>query len=225
MEMRTLLRSSAWIVSGWMAWGGVAIVASAPAHAEGGALYRWETADGTIAFTDDAKRVPERYQESVETLDRGLLTDYGRFTATDSAASDDASRRLDERLDGLRAANQDEAGDELAREEAGPRAFAPVVGERSRPKVTRRQFTRPDGRTRYWRFFEEQTTASGPSLPVDPNDPHPVVTEQQRITVPGRLVTETVTVVRQGDRILSIERPESAEHTTDGWPSLTDLTD
>ena len=53
----------------------------------GGALYRWESADGTVSFTDDAKRVPERYRESATPIDTSVLSDYGRYTPTDAAAS------------------------------------------------------------------------------------------------------------------------------------------
>ena len=48
------------------------------------------------------------------------------------------------------------------------------------------------------------------------------MTEQQRVIAPGRTITETVTVVRQGDRVLSIVRPRTTYHES-AYPSLSDL--
>jgi hypothetical protein len=201
---------------------GVAVVASAlavatHADAEERSLYRWETADGTVAFTDDAKRVPEKYQATAEAVERTDLADYGRYTATDQEANDEYADRLAARIESLRAVNEGE--EEPAIDERRANAVAGV-----RPRVQRqmRRFRRADGS--YNRRYTEVPASSVLALPVDPNDPNPVVTEQKRVSIPGRLVTETVTVVRQGDRVLSIERPESAEHTDD-YRSITELLD
>jgi len=214
-------------VQGWVGIVGFAViaggmvVAATSARAEDGTLYRWETADGTISFTDDAKRVPERYQGTATTVDRGALTDYGHYTETDRSANDDSARRLAERLDALRAANGVSAAGLAPQASGAERGLAPTIGARLPRDVQRRVFTRSDG-SQYTRYYEQPATVS-PSLPVDPDDPHPVVTERQRVSAPGRVVTETVTVVRQGDRVLSVERPESAEHLST-WDDLTDLT-
>ena len=41
----------------------VGLVCSLAAPAAAGTLYSWTTEEGTIAFTDDAKRIPARYRD------------------------------------------------------------------------------------------------------------------------------------------------------------------
>ena len=188
---------------------------SAPVQAE--PLYRWESADGTVSFTDDAKRVPERYRETAKQIDTSVLSGYGRYTPTDAAASQEYAKRLNERLEMLRAENRadEEAERALAESEA---VEAPRGIERAaRPRYIerRRAFLQPDGTVRY-RYSRNRVDASNaPSLPVDPNDPNPVVTEQERVRVPGQPITQTITVTRQGDRVLSVEKPRSHYHSLD----------
>jgi hypothetical protein len=166
---------------------------SAPVQAE--PLYRWESADGTVSFTDDAKRVPERYRESAKQIDTSVLSGYGRYTPTDAAASQEYAKRLNERLEVLRAANRaDQVAaepDEVAVEGGATPAQKRYIQERRRMH---------DGRYRYYRTEAPQTA----SLPVDPDDPNPVVTEYKHVKVPGQPITQTVIVTRQGDRVLSV---------------------
>lgn len=43
--------------------------------------FRWITVDGTVAFADDLKRVPERYRASAERVEfEHGLDGYARFT-------------------------------------------------------------------------------------------------------------------------------------------------
>lgn len=201
---------------------GASLVGVTDARAEAGALYRWETADGTVAFTDDPKRVPARYQDAAAVVDRGMLTDYGRFSAVDGAANEESARQLAERLAALRAANASTEIDAAEPEHSAPPGAVAAPRDRD---VYRREFTRKDDRgkdIKYWRYYDDGGSVPAASLPVDPNDPNPVVTERQRVSVPGQTVTETVTVVRQGDRVLSVERPPSTYHKTD-YPSLDEL--
>jgi hypothetical protein len=198
-----------------------AMAAGAPvAFAEGGTLYKWETADGTIAFTDDPKRIPEKYQTNAETIDRTKLTSYGRYTATDAAANEDQAKRLAERLATLRASA---AAEEDALVEADEPSAAPAPVTTTHRDDRRRLVTRADG-TSYWRYSSDRTTkiAHGASLPVDPNDPNPVVTEQRRVRVPGEAVTQTITVTRQGDRVLSVVKQRPRVHSID-FEELSDF--
>lgn len=215
-------------VAAALACGFVAAASSAPVQAE--PLYRWESADGTVSFTDDAKRVPERYREAAEQIDPSVLSGYGRYTPTDAAASQEYARRLAERLDMLRAAN--EADEEAQRALAEASALdAPRRIERApKPRYIerRRAFLQPDGTIRY-RHYRNQVDGAGTaydtrSLPVDPNDPHPVVTEQKQVRVPGQPITQTITVTRQGDRVLSVEKPRSHYHSLD-FGELSDYED
>lgn len=212
-------RNRLWIGLGAsLACGIVLGVASAPVQAE--PLYRWESADGTVSFTDDAKRVPERYRANVEQIDKSVLSGYSRYTPTDAAASAAYAERLAERLEVLRAANRaDEEADAMQAENEIADTPARIRrAEKPRYVERRRAFLQPDGSIRY-RHYRNQvsdgTRYDSPSLPVDPNDPHPVVTEQKQVKVPGQPITQTITVTRQGDRVLSVEKPRSHYHSLD----------
>ena len=186
--------------------------ASAPAEQ----LYRWESPDGTVSFTDDARRVPERYRNSATQIDTNSLAGYGRYTPTDAAATEAYAKRLQERLEGLRAAN--EADESADRERAEREQIAPApsrIANQTRRIERRRAVVQPDGSIRYRYSSNEVPVTSTQSLPVDPNDPTPVVTEQKRVRVPGQPITQTVTVTRQGDRVLSVVAPDSNYHTLD----------
>ena len=185
----------------------------APVHAE--QLYRWESSDGTVSFTDDAKRVPDRYRERAEQIDTNALAGYGRYTPTDRAATEAYAERLNARLETLRAFNED-TGAPIDAAAPGPVATPTQIVNRPRRIERRRPYLAQDGSIRYrYSSYAGPELTTTPSLPVDPNDPTPVVTEQKRVRVPGQPITQTVTVTRQGDRVLSVAVPESNYHTLD----------
>ena len=84
---------------------------------------------------------------------------------------------------------------------------------------------RSDGRP-YYRSYDygDSDTTGYQSLPVDPNDPNPVVTETVNVRIAGQPVTQPMTVTRQGDRVLSIVKQRSHYHTLD-FPELSELED
>jgi hypothetical protein len=45
-----------------------------------GTVFTWETDDGTISFTDDAKRIPARYKLSATKKEMSPLKTYPRYT-------------------------------------------------------------------------------------------------------------------------------------------------
>ena len=190
-------------------------VLNAPVHA--GQLYRWESADGTVSFTDDAKRVPERYLGASKQIDTNALTGYGRYTPTDAAATKAYENRLHERLEALRAAND---VDEVVAE-ADPVAVEDGTTP-GRPNYIqkRRAVRQANGSTRYqyYRVEAPQSVA----LPVDPNDPNPVVTEYKHVKVPGQPITQTVIVTRQGDRVLSVTPRTPLRYHTMDFGNLSD---
>ncbi len=53
-------------------------------------IYRYETDEGVLAFTDDVKRVPSRYQDSVERIKEASLLEYARLTIVPRGASNSA---------------------------------------------------------------------------------------------------------------------------------------
>jgi len=147
-------------------------------------LYRWTTDDGTIAFTDDAKRIPERYRKVAKKFSTGSLRNYARYTP-DRSSTKDSELALAERLDRLRATN--------AAAEGLPTASAPQPTQPGRPKDP---FVRvgPQGQ---------------PALEVPSNreGSGPLIVEQRRYRMDGGFVTRTDTVVRQGDDIIAVVKP------------------
>ena len=171
---------------------GLAVAAAGPAPAE--TVYRWTAADGSVAFTDDAKRIPAQYRDSAERLRSGDLTAYPRYTPTRSGAgaADDLREARLERLREMNAAAS-EAGAMPAGSGAGTQTIFQL-----------------DNRT---------------SIAI-PNDQlasdEPVVVEERRVRDRNNISTTHVTVVRQGDRILSVVRPESAHDRAD-WADEREL--
>lgn len=43
-------------------------------------VHVWTTDEGTLAFTDDPKRIPARYAEQARAFELQPLDDYARFT-------------------------------------------------------------------------------------------------------------------------------------------------
>lgn len=69
------------------------------ASAEPHEVLTYVTDDGVISFTDDLKRVPQKYQDDVETIVIDGLSDYVRGTRSDDGAY---VKNLEARLSHLR---------------------------------------------------------------------------------------------------------------------------
>jgi hypothetical protein len=196
------------IGGGALALAGLMMMAATPAAA--GQLYRWTTSDGTVAYSDDAKRVPKAYRASAARTTVGELGSYARFTPSDDGAQARYAERLEGRLARLRAFNATEAP--VATPTAG--AQHPVSGMdlRSSRRVSERRFVGFDraGR-RVYRRTDRMRSLDQPipsvALPVDPNDPAPVIIERRRVLDGDTNITRHVTVVEQGGRVLSVIKP------------------
>ena len=58
----------------------------------------------------------------------------------------------------------------------------------------------------------------GYAIAADPSSNEPVVVEHHRVRPEGTITTRTVTVVRQGDRVLSVIKPRHLhEHRALHW--------
>jgi hypothetical protein len=194
------------------------LLASAPAGA--GTLYRWQTENGTLAFADDPKRIPERYRESAEQIQTEGLDGYGRYTPTDGAAQREQAEQLSERLDGLRAQSgvgEEPAGLVVIEEPPAAHPLTGIALESTREGVGRRVVQTENGPR--WRRTTRNQTVDQP-VPVlgvspDPDSDEPVVVERLRARSRDSLVTRHITVVRQGDRVLSVIKPRSRESSVD----------
>jgi len=162
---------------------GFALLLAGPALAA--ELYRWTTDEGTIAYTDDAKRIPERYRKVAKKISTGSLQDYSRYTP-DRSSTKYSGVALNERLDRLRAAN--------AALERNPFAPSPQLTQASRPIDNPMVRVGPQGE---------------PALEVSSGTESggPLIVEQRRFRMDGGFVTRTDTVVRRGDEIIAIVKP------------------
>ena len=159
-----------------------------------GSVYRWTGDDGSVAFSDDAKRIPSQYRASAKVVRTVDLGSYARYTPAETrAASQERSLQLRERIERLREFNETPA-----------RASAPTRLSESNTIL------RLDNR-------------ASVTIPNDRSGgEEPVIVEERRVRDRNNISTTHVTVVRQGDEILSVVRPESA-HDRANWGSERDL--
>ena len=195
---------------------GLALTTGSSASA--GELYRWVTSDGTIAFTDDARRVPQAYRGEAKRSTAAPLRTFSRFTPVDAKAEAVRAAELDARLGHLRALNEPES---FAAEELGA-PDAPAVSHldlRSEERIEGRKLAGfRNGRPVYRRTSRPRSVdAPVPSLalPLDPDSHEPVVVEKRRMFDSDSGTTRHVTVVQQGERILSIVKPRARAGSVD----------
>src|SRR5262245_29594225 len=58
------------------------------------AYYTWQTEEGAVAFTDDAKAIPEAYRKQAQRRTLRSLESYERLTPNDARATSDYAARL-----------------------------------------------------------------------------------------------------------------------------------
>lgn len=159
-----------------------------------GPAYRWTAADGSVAFSDELKKIPSQYRASAVKVGTGNLSDYPRYTPAESgAARSDHTAALALRIERLR---------EINGTAQGANASAPV--------------SQGDTILR----LDNSAAISFPNGPVGNGEP--VVIEQRRVRDRNSISTTHVTVVRRGDEILSVMRPESA-HNRGDWADEREL--
>lgn len=213
---------------------------AAPADAK--MVYRWETDEGVVSFADELKRVPERYRGRVARINTETLESTKRFSRSGEPAQ--ASHRDDvrARLAALRQMNREVHGIDGAII-ASPRTISVPLASTGRhpvreiPGLTTQQARdaiaagtlnpsgirfRPgaaDGDPVYRRRSGFRTPAVQPNLQIspDPNSDEPVVVERKRVRTAGSVTTQTITIVRQGDRILSVIKPQPNVHRSQAW--------
>lgn len=88
-----------------LAFAAAGALALAPALATAANVWSWRTEDGSVAFTDDPKKIPARYKGEARRQQTGELGGYAALTRTDTGASARHAARLERRLARLRALN------------------------------------------------------------------------------------------------------------------------
>lgn len=153
----------------------VAVIALLAAPAQAGSVYYWVTEEGTHAYSDSLKRVPNRYREVVRKSTLGTLANYERWTPSDRVASGDYASRLTKNLARLRAFNA---------------SFEPTPQRGGAEDLSLEIESAAGG----LQFGLAGAMSQGP----------PVVVESARTELPGDHATRSVTFVRQGDQTLAL---------------------
>ncbi len=161
------------------------LLLAGPAAAE--QMYAWRTDDGAYSFTDDPEAIPARYQDRAKLRQTGNLGDYRRFTPADGRSSDRYHQQLAARLDYLRAAS----------------GAAPAASQQpttvAQPAAPSRLAYRTGG-----------SDSGGLEVSL-PSSSEPTIVEQVWMRPSGSMISQLVEVVRQGDRIIAINKPRSRE--------------
>lgn len=161
-------------------------VAALAVPAAADSVYSWRTEDGGYAFTDDPKAIPTRYRDQAKVRETGRLHDYKRYTPADDEASARYSEQLSQRLEHLRAVNQPALA--VNRVQGG-------VAAAEQPQI-----------------IMQSANDFEPSVQINqPTGGEPTVVDTLFTRPEGKIVTRQSTVVRQGDKIISIVRPRLRE--------------
>lgn len=151
------------------------------ASAGADSVYRYESEEGTLSFTDSLKKVPARYQSSVETHQLRPLRDYARFTPEDSGPG--YPERLAARLAELRGARAAEDEQIAAVKSSQGTAIALQTAGSDSPSL------------------EFQPAGDG----------EPLIVETLFTRPEGKMVTRQTLVARRGDEIVAIVKPRLRE--------------
>ena len=183
------MRMPNWIkITRSLALGALALALAAPASA--GTVFGWTTDDGIAAYTNDPKRVPARYKDGVRRIRvSDGLSSYSRFTPRDVASNASYEKRVYERVERLRALNA-QLDASFAAANSNPRK---PFGQHGASGQTTLQL--------------DENSRIRVQAPVRGDEP--IVVDEVRMRA-DNMFTRHVTVVRQGDRVIAVERPASA---------------
>jgi len=168
-------------------WGEDEAVKPWSPRAAAGSVYFWTTDAGTYSFTDDPKRIPERYRSRAEAREMGPLSQYRRFTRIENVRDDAAALASAKRI-AVPEATCDGGVCTGVRAGVAPSYLSLNTGGRMGGGGT------------------------GISVPFQGGDESgPVVTENVRVKPRGSGATRHVTVVRQNGRVTAVIRPQDNE--------------
>jgi len=174
---------------GLVAAAALGVALASPAFA--GTLYQWTNPDGSASFTDSLKHIPKDHRQTARRVHSGNLSDYARYTPSRVKHDGDAAQRRAARLERLRAINAE-------------------------PSAQRLQF-RAGAQTILQ--LDNRTSIAIPQDPPGTSHDEPVVVQEVRVRQERGIATHHVTVVRQGDRIISIVKGKPTQSGAE-WRSL-----
>lgn len=171
---------------------------SGPAFA--GNVYSWVTEDGTYAFTDDPKRIPAKHKAEAKARPMGDLKRYGRYTVdrTDKSYTDRLrQRQSDLREQAISTSPQVVVSGQGAGQGAGVVYNMPFNVGRSGGGQRGAGMQLPLGAT--------GTTTGDEPITVESIRVKPVEGEASR----------HMTIVKQGDRVISVFKGENRDRTSE----------
>lgn len=172
---------------------GVLVVLGLSSSSFAGTVFTWETDDGTISFTDDAKRIPARYKASATKKDLSPLKTYPRYTPA-----------------GRRSAAE---GTEQARVPSGDGQTAGAQGGLViSPGFDGRAIS--FGGSRYGSGVRYQV----PQGEAAATEAGPTVIETMRVRPENSMATRTITVVRQDGRVVAVDKAQPNQRS---WAGIT----
>jgi len=173
---------------------GAFLVAGLAGPAFAGNVYSWVTDEGTYAFTDDSKRIPAKHRAEARKRPMGKLTRYERFTEVSSDSKAPYTERIRQRrLDFRKMAATAPQG-------------AVVGGTQSQASgiVYSIPVSGGSGRRGGGRGASIQVPVGG----VASADPEPTTIESIRVKPRHSLASRHWTVVKQGDRLVTVIKGE-----------------
>jgi hypothetical protein len=152
------------------------------AQAAAAEVYAWRTEDGGYAYTDDRDQIPARYRAQAKVLKGTSLASYERYTPQDPKAASQYAERLERRLAALRAANA-----------AGAAYAAPAATHAA------------DDTASAGTLLVSTGGQNALSVPMQAGaNGEPVVIEEVTSKRTGDPRTRRSTVVRQGDKVVTV---------------------
>jgi len=184
---------------------GALLVVGLAGPAFAGSVWSWRTDDGSFAFTDNPKRIPAKHRAEARRRSMGKLSRYERFTNVSVETDKPYAERIRDRQSDFRAMNSaapEGAVDGAVRASGTGIVFGvPASGGRGR-------------------------AGSGTSImvPVDQShsDAQPTTIESIRVKPHNSLASRHWTVVKKGDRIVTVIKGELRQRPLDG-PSESDF--
>ena len=185
---------------------GAVLLAGLAGPAFAGSVYSWVTEDGTYAFTDDSKRIPAKHRAEARKRTMGRLTRYERYTEVASESMKPYAERIRERRMELR-------------EMAAAAPLGAVVGAMPSP-VPGIVYSIPatGGSGRGHSGASIQVPAGGTAAA----DSRPTTIESIRVKPGQSLASRHWTVIKKGDRIVTVIKGELRQRPLEG-PSESDF--
>jgi hypothetical protein len=194
LKLKTVLRIGKVLV-------GSLLIAGLAGPAFAGNVWSWRTEDGSFAFTDDSKRIPAKHRTEAKRKSMGKLTRYERFTKVSGETEKPYTDRVRDRQSEFRART----------------ATAPMgaYAGAARSNDVGLAFGVSAGGGR-------EGAGTQILVPLNPNrtssDFEPTTVESIRVKPRHSMATRHFTVVKKGDRIVSVIKNELNQRGVNGTP-------